>query len=173
MNLFMERHFRENYSRLVKVVLRRLGNNKALAEEAVSEAYTRAMQYYHSFNEDYERFDGWFISILNNAVRDKRKEEIGRGVFKEEDIDEIDVGMIHNAANSELTKLVDKELSLVSNITHRQVNTLYFKNNLTAKNIREIMEGLSLNSIQQIVSRFRNSFVKKYQVDGTLLTDNI
>ena len=168
----IEDHYRENFNRLTKVVLRRLGGKHFLAEEAVNTAYLRAVQYFHGFDPAIKPFEGWFTTILNNTVRQVRAEELNGGIVKDEEfLKDVAVEGLHDPYSSDLTKKVAKEVESIGNDTHKEVCRLYFQCNFDAKSIFDVSEGVSLASIHQIISRFRHNFVEKYGVDGSLFVD--
>ncbi len=64
----IEAHYRDNYKRLERSIGHRVGYTNS--EDAVQEAYTRALKYWSSFDPDEGTFTQWFTSILNNAQKD-------------------------------------------------------------------------------------------------------
>lgn len=74
----IEEHYRENYQRLINQCRRSLNNHHS-AEDVVQEAYTRACQYWNSFQATPKKFDQWFHSIITNCMRDQRRDDMVRG----------------------------------------------------------------------------------------------
>lgn len=69
MNEVVNSHYRENYSLLVKRMYRRL-NSLEDAEDVVQEAFTRALQYYPSYDsKKCKRFENWFNVVLSNVYK--------------------------------------------------------------------------------------------------------
>lgn len=64
----IEAHYRDNYERLVRSIGHRVGYDNS--EDAVQEAYARALKYWPAFDPDEGTFVQWFTSILNNAQKD-------------------------------------------------------------------------------------------------------
>lgn len=77
----IETHYRENSFKQVKKLQGHLGSYHN-AEDAVQEAYTRACQYWRSYDPSLG-FTQWFNGILTNCIRDKKKEEVLHGMAME------------------------------------------------------------------------------------------
>lgn len=69
----IEGHYREKYETVVKTIGRSF-NNFQDAEDVVQEAYTRACQYWDSYDAEVSIFDTWFEGVLENCLKDKKKD---------------------------------------------------------------------------------------------------
>lgn len=79
-NGFIETYYRENYDNLVKYARKRVGNyDLYLAEEALQEAFYKALKYYRAYNKN-DDFSKWFGRILLNCINDLKRAERDRGV---------------------------------------------------------------------------------------------
>src|SRR5690349_12939216 len=63
-NAIIEEHYRRNYRRLCNIMVRRVGYSNA--EDAVQEAYARALQYWEGA-QPIENFGAWFMKVCFNA----------------------------------------------------------------------------------------------------------
>ena len=77
--------YAEQYDKLVKRVSYRAGG-PANAEDVVQEAFTRALTYIDSFEPDRDALGAWFNTILNNALKDFKKQERRQGATTDEPI---------------------------------------------------------------------------------------
>lgn len=157
----IEQHYRENRDKLVNVVKRRVGNNHAIAEECVQEAYARAWQYFGSFNEAIKPFNAWFNTILNNTVNTTKKIERDRGISLEEtgDIFEDDsLGQDYE----HLIHTIDKDIDKVANEGHKEILKLHFVHEMKPSEIFFVTEGYTQEAIKKVVQRFRGELVDKY-----------
>lgn len=166
-NTIIDTHYRQNYKRLVKTIARRFGGNTHLAEEAVQEAYTKAVKYFKLFDPDKKPFNAWFTSILNNAVRDLQRQEMHRGAIKEGE----ELELIPDPRNQEETthwdeirRHINSDIDTLSNETHQEVLELYFNKGMQPTEICEIIEGVSREAAKKIIQRFRPFILDKYAV---------
>ena len=74
----IEAHYRANYERLVRSIGHRVGYTNS--EDAVQEAYARALKYWPAFDQAVGTFNQWFTSILNNATKDVIHSNVRTGV---------------------------------------------------------------------------------------------
>lgn len=76
--------YKKDYKDLVKKARYR-GTPPQDAEDVVQEAFTRALTYFHAFDGTKQNIGAWFNTILNNAVRDYKKEERNKGAVFDKD----------------------------------------------------------------------------------------
>jgi RNA polymerase sigma factor (sigma-70 family) len=146
-NIFIEGHYRLNYHRLVGYMARRIGPNNA--EDAVQEAYCRALMYFDAFTPG-EDFDLWFMAIWENA---------GHKIMNE----------IEETNSDELAELVVAippaaehvyELSLIQHKLkdempeHRQAIINHLILGYTAEETGRML-GMPENTVFSVVHRFR------------------
>lgn len=164
-NKIVEEHYRDSYDKFVSIARNRLGGNHHLAEEAVQEAYTRAIKYWDTFEGGDKPFGNWIMSILNNVISDIRVQELHRGVVVEaehlENMSEGEiVGLEHSAMNDQLLRLAEREIERETSPAKREVLTLHFRNQLTPKEIEELSSfGMKKHAIQKAIQRFRDGIV--------------
>lgn len=73
----IDTHYREHFKTTVKKLTGSFGNS---AEDVVQSAYTRALEYYNSFEEKNGSFSNWFSGILKNCIRDQAKDNTLHGM---------------------------------------------------------------------------------------------
>lgn len=152
-NDILEHHYKAHRRRLVKIVMRRVGRCPYLAEEAVQEAYTRALKYIHCYDPE-KTLDNWFHTILNNAVRDLMKVERQRGLGLD-NADEV-ADPIDTDTRVYARSIIDS-IFLVKNNLHKEVLELYIIKGLGYKDIVQVTEAHSEAMVRKVVSRFKES----------------
>ena len=150
MNTDIDKHYREQYSRLVKRIAYRLGNKYFLAEEVVQEAYARALKYYKSFDPSYGEFDQWFSLILNNATRHCQNQEKSRGIHADTLVfPNIDEQYFRNGLEEAVAKEGDRNSIILS---------LYFLDGWRTPEISKLL-NCNHNTVRQVINRFRERIV--------------
>lgn len=142
-------HYDNNYDILVKRVCRRVGNNYALAEEIVQEAYTRALRYFSCFDPDLKPFEAWFNTILNNATRDIQKEERESGMPRDEE------DFVEPPESKTLFRAVSKHIDEMSASDDKEIMHMYFNMSMTPKEISEVVESTTPKTIRNKVAYFK------------------
>lgn len=162
-NELIEKHYRENYTILVKRMSFRVGGDRVLSEDVVQEAYARATKYFPRFDPKHGSFDMWFSRILNNALNAVKNEEKQRGATHE-----IDAQEEWQEVPEELTILPrEKEhrfrVGLIKAIgrEHKRDKTILAMFFLDGFKSREVAEYLNLNhnTVRQVINRFREKLV--------------
>lgn len=163
LNTVVDRHYRDNHKKLIKVVSRRLDNNKALAEEAVQEAYTKALEGLKDFHAE-KSFNSWFTSILNNVVRDVQNTERGRGVIRRNEAFSLIFDGIYEPPYDweQFIKTVEKDIATVKNPVQRHILTLYFLKRLQPREIVALNDLYNLKLIDNLIQRFKKALQERY-----------
>ena len=153
----IEKHYRDNYQRLVKMVLFRAGSIWD-AEEVVQGAYERALKYYRVFPEN--EFNLWFGRLLNNVLRDHKSADRDwlRGFGHIGDEDET-----HGSCPHYPEEILREVFDLISTKSEIQIEVLsyYMKHELSAKDISEITD-YPYKRTHQIIQRFKNELKELY-----------
>lgn len=87
----LEDYYRKNFDRLVKMYTNR-ADTSWNAEDVIQGAFADALQYLHTYNKD-KPFETWFISIVDNRLRDFMRTEKNYGMgmeFKEEQAEAVE-----------------------------------------------------------------------------------
>lgn len=152
----IEKHYRENYNRLVKRVTRWAGGREN-AEDAVQTAYTYALSYFGSYDPA-KSFDNWFNKILSNSLK-----EIHRANSKHayEEIREEDLEAHHDQSYfKHLKKEIAKEADRFED-ERKEVILLYFLHGYTPKDIRRVTTRTP-RQITEDLYQFRERVRGKY-----------
>lgn len=143
----LEEYYSLNFDNLCKQ-LGRLFPNFQDSEDCVQEAFSRALKYLDSYNPERAGFDKWFTSILNNSIRDKRKEIRMKGMTQEvvEEDSYVDDGTM-----SEMD--LHRYLKGYKGKT-REVLKLYFISGYKPKDICAVLD-MSREAVKQTLFRFK------------------
>lgn len=82
-NNIMEMYYRKNYKGLVKKITNGAGSVDN-AEDVVQEAFTRALLYFDTYRADLHKLPNWFGRILNNTLRDMKRDHKMQGIVKDD-----------------------------------------------------------------------------------------
>lgn len=148
----IENYYRHNYPSLIKLARRRIGNySLPLAEEAVQEAFVRALKYFHTYKRQ-DQFDKWFKRILNNCINYIKAQERGRGVTfnLNIDIEELDRGMSFELPIDILEQMRDLSER------DKQIIELYFFAGFKSREISEFV-NVKHDNVRRIILLFRRS----------------
>lgn len=141
-------YFKLNYSKLISVARRRVGNYSLHnAEDAVQEAFCRACLYYKSYN-DKDDLNRWFRSILTNCINQIKKEERERGVSSS-DVEEVAAEPVRFALSQNILDLI-KSLSP----RDQRIIVMYFTQGYRSREVHEIL-GVSHDVVRDVIRRFR------------------
>lgn len=149
----IEQHYINNYDKLVKRTTYRVPNrSKALAEECVQEAYTRAIKYYDTFDENKDSFIKWFEGILRNAVNDCRAIEKDRGVSHElNDDDGVELVPYKREKYTAFSAIKS-----IKNSKYKLVLSLFLLYGYKTIEIAEYT-GMSHTMVRQVIFKFRTN----------------
>lgn len=156
-NDVVEEHYTLNFNRLVVRLQFSAGSIHA-AEDVLHDAYERALKYASSFSGD--KFDGWFHTIIRNALRDYKRAE--KGISDAVEVDEYDFVGAHcegysNKIWEELEDLIGRKSE-----AHAEVLRLYFYQGYSYKDISNVTDNTYFNAYR-IVERFKEELVKRYK----------
>lgn len=152
----LEKHYEENFSKLVKKMSFRAGTQWA-GEDVVQMAYERAIRYRHSC--DPERIGQWFNTILNNALRDYRNAENGYTSLDDvtEEAETADCPHYPERIMREIYELIGTKSDV-----QREVLLMHFKQDFSAIDVSR-MTSYSYAQCHQIIQRFRNELKEIYK----------
>ena len=139
----IEEHYRKNAARLMK----QTGN-----EDAVQEAYTRALTYWEGKSEA-DSWDAWIGIILRNCLRDDAKAEAMRGMVVEPEENSLELAQ-PSPVNLDYLDVVAQIKKQPENIQH--VLYLYFSMGYTSEEISQ-QTAFKQAHVRKIVQRFRES----------------
>jgi RNA polymerase sigma factor (sigma-70 family) len=153
----IERHYLLNRQKLVKRMYFRSGS-EAAAEDIVQTAYERAIRYCLRGGV-VEKFDQWFTTVLNNAMREYQNNEKGYSHRDEDEEETSDAPCSHYPARvmAEILSMIEERSE-----DHQEILTLYFHQEYTATDISQITEH-SYAKVHQTIQRFRNELKVIYK----------
>jgi RNA polymerase sigma factor (sigma-70 family) len=147
-NEFVESFYRENYTVLVKIARRRVGNYSiVLAEEAVQEAFARAIKYFKTYRSA-SSFNDWFRRILYNTINQLKTQEMNGGVTMTESEEE---------TTTQINIIFTKEVvDLLNQCSPRDMEILnnYFFYGFKTREISELM-NVSHDVVRDRIRTFR------------------
>lgn len=153
-------YYDKEYKKLCKKVARRAGSPEN-AEDVVQEAFYRAMKYWGSYDHK-TKLGAWFNTILNNACKDKMREDRMMGMTVELDEELLDgVEMSQTDCNmvQHIKRLIDSKAS-----PHREVLSLHFEKGYRPIEIKEILD-VEYGTVRQEIWRFKEEVKRKLQVE--------
>lgn len=152
----IEQHYRAHRDKLVAFYSRSLGWHDA--EDAIQEAYCRALQYLNK-PLSYEEFSQWMSSIIKNSVKDSLKDKHNRGQTVSDVSVFIDDDVQHHSPEEEF--LCKEKAETIRDIIEgrkspeKEVLSLYFIYFVGYEGIRNIVPGVNYGYIRKMVSSFR------------------
>lgn len=151
-DVIITNYYKNNYGSCVKSVYRRVGSTPN-AEDVVQDAFTKALQYWGSYNQK-EPFEGWFITILNNCCRDYvQKERLG-GAIDDISIDELTEELTDESPKDYPSKLVRRVIN-ESKPRSRDILTAYFFKDMPPADISNLY-GVANKTIRMCIYRFKS-----------------
>lgn len=160
MNETVNDHYRKNFSTLVKKLSYRAGTEWD-AEDAIHDAYERALRYFRSFNPDKSTFGAWFSRILVNALKEHYNRNMGRTgndlEFDEEIAEGTPCEHYPRKVREEIENRIGGRKEHISEILY-----LYFVNGYAAIDISRMVESSHV-AVSQTIFRFREELRKDYK----------
>ena len=153
----IEQHYKDNYKQQVKTMLRRAGSWQN-AEDIVQESYARAFQFCKSYDKE-RPFEGWFVTILNNTLKQYKSDERRLGMAVEYDEDYDSVWDFDEEASDILDRI--KADIAAQPQPYRDVYTLYFLNQYAPREIVQVVD-ITNNAVRSAVKRFKKVLEAKY-----------
>ena len=149
-------YFEKEYLTLVKKVSRRAGTPEN-AEDVVQEAFYRACKYWGSYNRQIP-IGAWFNTILNNACKDKMREDRMLGMtvdIEEEQFDPVVMSEYDHDTVARIMKLIRKK-----GFPQSEVLRLYYEHGYKPLEIREILD-VEHGTVRQTIWRFKEEVKEK------------
>lgn len=157
MNEVVDKYYRENYDLLVKRVKSRAGSQEN-AEDVVQEAFTRALKYYKSCSNNFER---WFSVILSNTLKDHQKDLRLAGLTKsiDDSLNELEP-IIPNHVKDLFRAHMDK-LSAHKASYNKEIIRLNILFGYNSKEISQLL-GLANGTVRNSLSMFTKEVQEIY-----------
>lgn len=154
-NAILEKHYRDNYSKLVKRVYSRT-KDVPDSEDIIQETFARALKYWAAP----DNIEAWINIILNNSLRDyQRAMRLQGAVLAPEEEGEHEVIEVSEWAQDMMEKLSFE----ISKKPHpqRDILFLFFERDFKPREICEVVDATNGN-IRVIITRFRDEMGDKY-----------
>lgn len=152
----IEKHFEDNYKRIVKRMSFRAGTIWA-AEDVVMEAYSRAILYIKAF--DGTDFDKWFATILHNCLREFKNAEKGHTAveFDEADFDGVDCNGYNGRIMAQIYNFIQTKTPI-----QIEILMLYFHQEYNPMDISR-MTYYKYSQVHQVILRFTKELKEMYK----------
>lgn len=156
----LKNYYVNNYDQLCQDIRRR-GVNPSDIEDVVQEAFTKALTFLETYEEERE-FGTWFYTILNNCHKDYVRQEILKGQTKD-DFDEDNFPIM--SPDIEVDYLQIKRIKEDIDAKPEPLSTvlrLYFVYNYAPLDISYLVDGLARKTIRNYISDFKTEMREKY-----------
>lgn len=158
-NAVVEKFYVENRDTLIKRVSFRAGGEYN-AEDVVSEAFARALKYWNSFDPKRHELGAWFSSILNNALKDFKREELQYGMCV--DIDEEECGGFHPSTIDRDVMSVIYEMIEEKEGHTKDILILHFKYQYKVAEIVDVV-NIPRETVKKTLVRFKSDVRNKFK----------
>lgn len=162
MNSKINQYCRDNHRDLCKKAYRWLKDHHH-AEDAVQEAYFRAIKYQKTFREGAD-FEVWFTRIFYNSVKSVQAEVRNGGVVLEVKPQQFLVEVFDDEALKRFN-LKEEILSYDGDEDSKEKLTLHFVLGYRAPEVAEFM-GVTVVNVYSTVARFKKQMKDKYKPRG-------
>jgi RNA polymerase sigma factor (sigma-70 family) len=145
--------YSDHYDVLYKAAYARLKDHHN-AEDAVQEAFTKALQYFHTFNPEKAGAGAWINRILQNVCNKITQVERNKGVSMEFD-EELAEGVYMTHEGDQLLDKAVEHINKERDANVRAMLTLYFVDRAKPREIEDIV-GRSAQHVSNTVNLFKN-----------------
>ncbi len=151
----LEAYYAKNYDKLVKIYTRRADTHWN-AEDVVQDAFTKALSSLDRYDV-LRPFEGWFIKILENSLKDYMRSENNYGMGME--FDENHVEAIEEDHDEDLSPYLKKCIEETKRPTRDILHLTY----VCGYTPREIVKRIGVNyrTCTQTLFRFKKRMVKE------------
>lgn len=160
MDEMIEEYFRKEYATLVKRYYNRAGSVHN-SEDIVAEGFARALRYSNSFDPKRKEFGAWLNTILNNCLRNFKRDERNYGMnleFEEDKFEGVDLGELVTMSRREIRKMIEE----VGTTLQNEILTLYYINNYSPRDIERVLD-CPTGTVLGTMTRFRAKVLERYE----------
>lgn len=147
----IEKHYRDHLNAYLKVAYRFLKDH-GHAEDAVQEAYAKALKHWHK-TEEVVDFDGWMYVVFQNTMRTMRQKILNNGVVMEVEPQKFPVDVFAHTKMSldDLDQLIEVELR---SDNHKRAIRMWIIKGYTVEEIEDLA-GISTYVTYAAWKRFK------------------
>lgn len=153
----IEKYYRDNFDNLVTRYTRYV-RHYARAEDIVQEAFLRALSYWERFPANPSDYNRWFATLLNNCMKDNRKQEAMHGAVIRHETE-------LTTKPAAIPAIIFKNVCALIETKDDPLRTLLglalIKQEDTGDIARQV--GISKNAVRLHVFRFRQEIKEKYR----------
>ena len=161
MRIFVEKYYEDQQ----RLLLRKIGGRgirKPDQMDILQETFCRALTYINTFQESKGPFAAWFNTLMNNVIKDFKRDEKLQGMVRE-------MKATDPEEDPEFTKIMALRLGEeVGDMSekNRYVLELKYIHNLQNAEIVHLVDN-NIRSIETIIDRFKTKMKGKYkEADG-------
>jgi RNA polymerase sigma factor (sigma-70 family) len=144
-------HYRENFAIMVKK-LSGISGSRHNAEDVVQEAYTRACQYWPSYNLLEGGMDQWMSAILRNCMADMKRDQAKEGAVIDASPDEM---LLIYHPHLDEQEALDALKAIENKKPHeRDILKLFFYEQYQPADIAQLVPQTN-GAIRQVIHRFK------------------
>lgn len=158
MNKILEQFYNENRELLLKRLYHRAGSAEN-SEDVLQEAFCRALKYWHSFNPHTQELGAWFNTIMNNSLKDFKRDERSMGTYVEYE-DELTEGYEMSQTSGDMIKRIEAEINRYSG-SNKDALYLYFLRGFKPREVRDVV-NIQYKALEKLCSRFKHEMREKY-----------
>lgn len=154
----LERFYKDNREMYLKRLYYRAGNPEN-AEDILQEAFCRAVRYWDSFNPNTQELGAWFNTVLNNALRNFKRDERSMGTYVEYD-DELTDGKEMSQTDGDMVKRIEAAIAKREGVV-KDALYLYFIKGYTRREVRQVLD-IKKDYLAVSISRFKDLMRERY-----------
>lgn len=157
---FLGTYYKLHYKQLLKEARFRSGDKEGMFyEDIVQETFYRALRFRKHYDMS-RPFVPWLNTIMNNVIRDMKREERLKGATTELQEDDL-VTSESFMFDAEVLRDIEEEINDIRNMDHKNILYLALIKQMSLVDISQIVDE-SYANVKKIVSRFRQQIKEKY-----------
>lgn len=158
----IEDYYKENYDLLVKRYTFRCGSEMD-AEDCIHDALVQAMKYRHSCREG--EFPKWFSGILNNTLKDFKREQRLGGLVKDSELQETDGKPVFQTSRKELWYKEIHDAAKMKPEPAREILRLALEYGYGETDILRIVPNMTYAKVRYVLDCFKRELAARYRDD--------
>lgn len=157
----IEQNYREQRDHFIRLFARRVGGAKFRADDIVQEGYSRALRSWEAYDHS-KPMNTWIYQIMNNAMRDERKEEQLHGMVTKADSgyaerQKLDAPAIPKIIYDRVVALIKEKKEPLQTVLYQSLVI-----QCSPKEVARLVDS-NANNVRQQVFQFRQEIRDKYR----------